>query len=194
MFRNFAYLLSLLAILFLGACGKYSAGGPPTPTNQQITELTQAIQALGPDVDPEEARRAAQVAFTYPLQLAREYQVSDPAIIHNIKVNQGLRPRGLCWHWAQDMETRLAQEDFQTLDLHRAIGNSEKALRIDHSTVVISAKGDGMYDGLVLDPWRWGGTLFWGDPKLDKKYEWIPRKRVFELKRGRRQSRSSASG
>jgi len=193
MFRNFAYLLSLMTVFVLAACGKYSAG-PPTPGSNQIAELAQAIQALGPDVDPEEAQRAAYVAFTYPLQLAREYQITDPPIIHNIKVNQGLRPRGLCWHWAQDMETRLAQENFKTLDLHRAIGNSEKALRIDHSTVVISAKGDGMYDGLVLDPWRWGGKLFWGDPKLDKKYEWIPRQKVFELKRGRLVRHLQATG
>jgi len=194
MFRNFAYLLSLLTALFLGACGKYSADGPPTPSTQQIAELSSSIQALGPDIDPQEAHRAAQIAFTYPLQLAQQYQITDPPIIHNIKVNRGTRPRGLCWHWAQDMETRLAQENFQTLDLHRAIGNSEKALRIDHSTVVISAKDDGMYDGLVLDPWRWGGKLFWGDPKLDKKYEWIPRQRVFNLKRERRQTRPQTAG
>ena len=194
MFRNFAYLLSLLTALFLGACGKYSADGPPTPSTQQIAELTSSIQALGPNIDPQEAHRAAQIAFTYPLQLAQQYQITDPPIIHNIKVNRGTRPRGLCWHWAQDMETRLAQENFQTLDLHRAIGNSEKALRIDHSTVVISAKDDGMYDGLVLDPWRWGGKLFWGDPKLDKKYEWIPRQRVFNLKRERRQTRPQTAG
>jgi len=190
MFRKIAYLLSVLTVLSLAACGKPAANAPPVPTDSQITELAQAIQALGPDVDPEEARRAAHIAFTYPLQLAKEYRVTDAPIIHNIKVNRGTRPRGLCWHWAQDMETRLAQENFKTLDLHRAIGNSEKALRIDHSTVVISAKGYGMYDGLVLDPWRWGGKLFWGDPKLDKKYEWIPRQKVFELKRQRRQTRS----
>lgn len=182
MIRKFASLLSLMAILIIAGCGKAPSDGPPQASQNQVTELTLAIQALGPNIDPVEATRAANIAYNYPLQLAREYRITDSPLIHNIKVNRGKRPRGLCWHWAQDMETRLAAEQFQTLDLHRAIGNSEVALRIDHSTVIISAKGDGMNDGLVLDPWRYGGRLFWGEPLADIKYEWISRTEVFRLK------------
>jgi len=181
MINKIASVISLLAILIVSGC----SDNIPTPTDRQIVELASNIRALGPDVDPAEAQRAAHIAFTYPLQLAQQYQITDPPILHNIKVNRGTRPRGLCWHWAQDMETRLAQEAFQTLDLHRAIGNSEVALRIDHSTVIVSAKDDTMNQGLVLDPWRHGGKLFWGEPLADKKYEWIPRADVFELKRQR---------
>ena len=175
-------LLSLLAFLVMASCATAPANGPPQPSQSQINQLAQAIAALGPNVSAEEAMRAANVAYLYPLQLAKEYQITDSPLIHNIKVNRGTRPRGLCWHWAQDMETRLAAEHFQTLDLHRAIGNSEVALRIDHSTVIITAKGDAMNDGLVLDPWRHGGKLFWGEPLKDTKYEWISRNEVFRLK------------
>lgn len=185
MLRKAASLLSLLAILMIMGCGKAPPNGPPQASQNQINELTHSIQALGPNIDPEEARRAAHIAYNYPLQLAREYQITDSPLIHNVKVNRGKRPRGLCWHWAQDMELRLAAEQFKTLDLHRAIGNSEVALRIDHSTVIISAKGDGMNDGLVLDPWRYGGRLFWGNPVADTKYEWISRAEVFALKTAR---------
>ena len=185
MIRKAASLLSLLAILIVAGCGKAPNGNPPMPSQNQINELALSIQALGPEVSHKEATRAAHIAYTYPLQLAREYQITDAPLIHNIKVNRGKRPRGLCWHWAQDMETRLAQEQFQTLDLHRAIGNSEVALRIDHSTVIISAKGGAMNDGLVLDPWRYGGKLFWGKPLADTKYDWIERSEVFALKNAR---------
>lgn len=185
MIRKAASLFSVLAFLIVAGCASAPANGPPQASQNQINELAQAIQALGPNVDPVEARRAADIAFNYPLQLAREYQITDSPLIHNIKVNRGKRPRGLCWHWAQDMETRLAQENFVTLDLHRAIGNSEVALRIDHSTVIVSAKGDGMNDGLVVDPWRYGGRLFWGNPLEDTKYEWISRAEVFALKSAR---------
>ncbi len=181
MINKIAGVISLLAFLIVSGC----SSAIPTPTDRQIVELASAIRALGPDVDPAEAARAAHIAYTYPLQLAQQYQITDPPILHNIKVNRGTRPRGLCWHWAQDMETRLAQGDFQTLDLHRAIGNSEIALRIDHSTVVISTKGGAMNDGLVLDPWRYGGKLFWGKPLADTKYDWITRVEVFALKNAR---------
>ncbi len=185
MFRKATSLLSVLAFLIIAGCTSVPANGPPQASQAQINELARAIQALGPNVDPAEAARAADIAFNYPLQLAREYQITDSPLIHNIKVNRGRRPRGLCWHWAQDMETRLAQEQFVTLDLHRAIGNSEVALRIDHSTVIVSAKGDAMNDGLVLDPWRNAGRLFWGNPLEDTKYEWISRAEVFALKAAR---------
>lgn len=185
MLRKATSLLPLMAMLIVAACAGAPKDGPPQASQNQINELARSIQALGEHVDPEEAARAARIAYDYPLQLAKQYQVTDAPLIHNIKVNRGTRPRGLCWHWAQDMETRLALEAFQTLDLHRAIGNSEVALRIDHSTVIISAKGDAMNDGLVLDAWRYGGRLFWGNPVTDTKYDWIARAEVFALKAAR---------
>jgi len=185
MIKKAASLLSIMTLVFVAACTSVPKDGPPKASQTQINALTQAIQALGPHVDAAEAARAARIAYDFPLQLAKQYQITDAPLIHNIKVNRGTRPRGLCWHWAQDMETKLAQEQFQTLDLHRAIGNSEVALRIDHSTVILSAKGGQMNDGLVLDPWRHGGRLFWGKPLDDTKYEWISRTEVFALKSAR---------
>ncbi|MGB2201321.1 MAG: hypothetical protein ACPH5G_08295, partial [Pseudooceanicola atlanticus] len=116
--------------------------------------------------------------ITYPLALRAQYEVTDPPLIHNTKVNMGLRPRGLCWHWAEDLENRLAAENFQTLDLHRAIANADK-LRIDHSTVILSAQGDTMEQGIVLDGWRKGGDLFWALVPEDRRYEWERRDVVF---------------
>ena len=96
----------------------------------------------------------------------------------------GLRPRGLCYHWADDLEARLKQEQFQTLQLHRAIANSTN-IRIEHSTAIVSRKGDTMQQGIILDPWRFGGRLFWAPLPEDKKYIWIPRQQVFEAKLAR---------
>ncbi|MGY9046531.1 hypothetical protein P775_21835 [Puniceibacterium antarcticum] len=153
------------------------------PDEAKIAELSQAIATLGPKVDPSEARRAARIAVEYPRRLAMEYGVTDPPIIHNMKVNSGLRPRGLCWHWARDMAARLNQEDFQTLELHHSIANADTTFRIEHSSIVISAQGNNMYDGLILDPWRYGGALYWGAPLQDTSYKWRPRQEVWDYKR-----------
>ncbi|ETX30085.1 hypothetical protein RISW2_18000 [Roseivivax isoporae LMG 25204] len=171
-------LLILLAAMALSACGAAPRETPAAADPAEIAELRQAILALGPDIDPEEADRAARVAYTYPLQLRQSYGVTDSAIVHNIKVNNGTRPRGLCWHWADDMEARLDRENFRTLELHRAIGNAGIPFRIEHSTVIVSARGEDMFDGLVLDPWRWGGDLYWGPPAEDDRYRWEPRQTV----------------
>ncbi|WP_244952321.1 hypothetical protein [Ruegeria arenilitoris] len=178
MFKPMIWALTTLAILGLGAC----SSAPPARSDD-VARLAAQIQALGPEVDPEEAQRAARVTYAYTAQLAQEYQITDPPLIHNAKVNKGLRPRGLCWHWAEDIERRLKQENFRTLTLHRAIANADNPFRIDHSTAIISRRGDSMYDGVVLDPWRYGGVLFWSPLREDTRYDWVPRDIVLEKRR-----------
>ncbi len=178
MFKPTIWALTTLAILGLGAC----ASAPPARSDD-VARLAAQIQALGPEVDPDEAQRAARVTYAYTAQLAQEYQITDPPLIHNAKVNKGLRPRGLCWHWAEDIERRLKQENFRTLTLHRAIANADNPFRIDHSTAIISRRGDSMNDGIILDPWRYGGVLFWAPLREDTRYEWVPRDIVLEKRR-----------
>lgn len=158
----------------LAGCG----APPPPPDPQDVTRLAAAIRATGPEVDPEEAARAARIAYAYTHQLALEYEITDPPLVHNTKVNMGLKPRGLCWHWARDMENRLKLENFQTLDLHRAVANADNRFRLEHSTAIISAKGDDFRDGIVLDPWRKGGRLTWAPVAWDRDYNWEPRNEV----------------
>lgn len=158
----------------LAGCG----APPPPPEESDVTRLAAAILDLGPQVDPEEAARAARISYEHSHRLALEYEITDPPIVHNTKVNMGLKPRGLCWHWARDMEDRLKLENFQTLDLHRAVANADNAFRLEHSTAVISAKGDSFREGIVLDPWRKGGRLTWAPVAWDKDYTWEPRNEV----------------
>ena len=76
-----------IAVLLLGLIAGCSAV-PETPHND-AAGLAPAIASLGPGVDPEEARRAAAIAQGYSLQLAQEYQITDPPYVHNYKVQIG---------------------------------------------------------------------------------------------------------
>jgi len=165
------------AMLLLAACA-----APPPPQPEEVSRLAAAIRGLGPEVDPEEADRAAKMAYRHTHDLALEYQITDPPIVHNTKVNMGLKPRGLCWHWARDMEDRLEAENFQTLDLHRAVANADNAFRLEHSTAIISARGYPYDAGIVLDPWRKGGRLTWAGVREDTAYDWQPRDEVVARK------------
>ena len=49
---------------------------------------------------------------------------------------------------------------------------SASAVQIAHYTAVISRRGDTIYDGIVLDPWRFGGDLYWAPTDADETYEW----------------------
>ncbi|PWE32479.1 hypothetical protein DDZ14_10480 [Maritimibacter sp. 55A14] len=193
-FRKVLSALALLAMLTAAGCAaKTGPEGPPPATQSDISGLAQGIRGLGPEVDPEEAARAARIAYEYTHQLALEYEITDPPIVHNTKVNLGMRPRGLCKDWADDMEARLRQEDFATLDLHRAIGNAGIPLRLEHSTVVVSRRGDSVYDGLVIDPWRKGGVLHWTPIMEDEDYVWRARQEVFRQKIRQRQAQAMVS-
>jgi hypothetical protein len=173
---------ALIAALLLFAVAACSVPAPAPGSDAEIAALAGGIRALSPEVDPDEAARAARISYETSFALARAYKITDPPLIHNSKVNAGTRPRGLCYHWAEDMEARLNREGFRTLDMTRAIANSEKRFFIEHSTAVITAKGAPMAAGIVLDPWRKGGTLFWSPVGDDPRYDWLPREEVLRAK------------
>jgi hypothetical protein len=153
---------------------------------QRIHELELAILDLGENIKPDEAHRAATIAIEYPLELAQEYEISDPPLMHNFLVNIGVKPRGLCTDWTYDLLTRLQQERFRSLGLHWGIANYDSLFRIEHSTVIISVRGEPLSRGIVLDPWRHSGQLFWAKTLEDPEYQWKPHAEIHAVKRERK--------
>ncbi|MXX89166.1 MAG: hypothetical protein F4213_10235 [Boseongicola sp. SB0677_bin_26] len=186
-------VIVLPALLSLWGCGADLERHAP-PSESDIASLEGMILALGPGVSAEEAGRAARVALRHTRELAVSYQIKGSPLWHNMQVNLGIKERGLCWHWAEDIETRLLAEQLETLEIHRAIANAFDPLRIEHSTAVISRKGDGLARGIVLDPWRLGGTLTFVPVLEDPDYEWEERQRVLAKKRQRSAGRLAVPG
>lgn len=188
-FRFLLALPALLPVLLLPGCATSTVPTElaPRAAEARIGELSLALMALGDDIDSGEARRAAAIAIEYPLVLAREYEISDPPLVHNTLVNLGVKPRGLCVDWTSDLLARLHEERFHSFKLHWGVANYESVFRIEHSTVIISARGDSLQQGLVLDPWRYSGQLFWAKTPQDVEYEWKPHAEVQALKRQRRE-------
>ncbi|OED45992.1 hypothetical protein AB838_21360 [Rhodobacteraceae bacterium (ex Bugula neritina AB1)] len=180
--------LMILAAAMLAGCA-----ATPTATKNDVEALSLAIRSLDPQVDAEEARRAAEIAYSHSARLAEQYNVTTSPIIHNTLVNSGVKDRGICVHYAEDMQARLNQENFQTLTMLRAIAEPKNEFRIDHSTAVIAATGDGIHDGIVLDPWRHGGKLYWSATIEDPRYNWEPRLKVLRRKYERRIAKEAAA-
>ena len=183
--RHKLLVTAWLILLILPACATTPAPVAPNLVDEsmRISELTQEIIALDERIDPHEARLAATIAIRYSRELAEQYKISGSAISHNLKVNLGLRERGLCIHWTEDLLARLQREKFKSLDLHWAIANYESAFRLEHSTVIVSANNASLYHGLVLDPWRNSGELFWSPTLEDERYPWRPKAEIMALKR-----------
>jgi hypothetical protein len=153
-----------LSLLLLAGCASpgHQRGAP--------ADLAARLRGLGPAVSPGEATLAADVACTYSLELAREYRVVRPAILHNVLVNLGARKRGLCFQWADDLSAKLESLNLRTLELHRGVARLETPR--EHSCVVLTAPGQAFEQGVVLDAWRHSGRLHWSGVTEDK-YPWI---------------------
>lgn len=164
-----AMILGAGAIGLLAGCaGTPEAVGPTEGSDA----LERALLALGPNVDRAEAARAARLAYATADELAHEYEITDSPLVHNAKVNIGMKERGLCYHWARDIQTRMTHARFATLQFNRLVANAENPFRLEHSTAVVFARGDHWKNGIVLDPWRTGGTLHWDHVRADTRYDW----------------------
>ncbi len=157
--------LTVLLLLLISACSQQQ-----TLTNDDNhAALTQALSTLLDNNSPE-SQQIAYTAIYYPLQLAEQYDSGNSAIFHNALVNLGIKPRGLCCHWTRDLMDELQQLNLQRYDLHWGVSHYGSLLQ-EHSTVVITKKDEPFNSGMVLDPWRNSGQLFWSLITKDK-YTW----------------------
>jgi len=139
--------------------------------SKKIEDLYQAIMSLGPNIIPSEARFVAREAVLYPKVLANRYQLTSPPLYHNMLVNYGKRPRGLCYQWTHDLGKQV-NRPMKSLQFFHAVAFRRDYWR-EHNTLVVAAKGKGVPDGIILDPWRNSGDLFWSRVKDDHKYPWV---------------------
>ena len=160
------FITSLLWLALAGLLGFTGCASPvirssrvPGWTAEKSTNLAHDLRALGPEVDVWEARSLAETACASSVELAVQYRATRPAWFHNMLVNAGLRPRGLCYHWANDLGERLATVPMQTLEIHYVV--ARRATPREHHALVITRRGAPFTEGLVLDAWRRSGELTW---------------------------------
>jgi hypothetical protein len=186
MLNNKTFQLSIIlsAFLFLSACSSIRYEGVnlnkqgntvisaiEPRDNSKINDLYNAIMHLGPNIIPSEAQFVAREAVLYPKVLANRYKLMSPPLFHNVLVNYGKRPRGLCYQWTHDMGKQI-NRPMKSLQFYHGVAFRQNYWK-EHSTLVVTAKGKGVPDGIVLDPWRNSGLLFWSLVKDDKKYPWV---------------------
>lgn len=142
-------------------------------TRASIKSLNKALKAMSPSIDPAEAKEVAYDAHVYPMHLANEWNLTWPPLLHNVLRNNKHRQLGLCTDWTQAMRARMYKKRLKTFDLWWGVaflGNSWR----EHSTLVVTAKGAPFNSGVILDPWRNSGKLFWSKVPDDYKYPWKP--------------------
>ncbi|MFC5453710.1 hypothetical protein [Prosthecobacter fluviatilis] len=162
-------LCSLLVSLALASC---VSTGTLAEHQEKARRLSHDLQQLSPSVDAREADRLATTAIEESAKLAADFKPFIHPWMNNGLVNVGLRKRGLCYQWRDDLFPHLFHLKLKTLDLH--LSASKRDTWQEHHGIVVTAKGQRFEDGLVIDPWRHGGRLWWGLLKNDKSHPWKP--------------------
>lgn len=133
---------------------------------KSIKDLRDALVALSPrTVDPREADLLSFTAHTTSRQLAREYGVTGDPAVHNYLIHIGAKKRGICADYTHDIGARLRDLGFKTLVLHW--GTAWEKESDENNALVVTARNQSFYEGIVLDGWRRAGRLFWCHVKDD---------------------------
>jgi len=152
----------IIAFLFLAHVATAS-------DERSIKELTKALVALAADVDPAEAQSLSVTAHTTARRLKREYRVVLNPEFTVFLYNIGMRKRGWCGHWAQDIGAELKELKLKTLVLHW--GEAYPNTTSENNALVVTARNQPFDQGIIIDGWRRAGRLFWCQVKKDDEYE-----------------------
>ena len=157
----------IVLIVAVSACCEITAWAQD---EKSIKDLRDALVALSPrTVDPREAELLSFTAHTTSRQLAREYGVTGDPAVHNYLINIGVKKRGICADYTHDIGARLRDLRFKTLVLHW--GTAWEKESDENNALIVTARNQSFYDGIVLDGWRRAGRLFWIHVKDDAEYE-----------------------
>ena len=152
----------IIAFLFLAHVATAS-------DERSIKELTKALVALAPDVDPGEAQSLSVTAHTKARSLKRQYRVVLNPEFTVFLYNIGMRKRGWCGHWAQDIGAELKELKLKTLVLHW--GEAYPNTTSENNALVVTTHNQPFDEGIIIDGWRRAGRLFWCQVKKDDEYE-----------------------
>lgn len=118
----------------------------------------------------EEANVLAITLVNQTYVLKKKYKSIFIPILHNMMIDVGIRKRGACKHWAEDLlaQLRPLERNFYYL----AWGEANVGTIMEHNVAVVIPRGRPFEDGLLYDPWRTSGKPFWVRVSDDHHYNW----------------------
>nr|MBF0222193.1 hypothetical protein [Desulfobulbaceae bacterium] len=164
---------SVIAIAFiyflLSGCLHHHKRLEPETTAEAKLLQGDLVTALGYQDD--EAERLAKTALFTTRTLSQKYRPARFPLFNNFLVHIGLKSRGLCCHWTEELLNSLQDLELKQFSIIWAVSNYG-GFR-EHSSVAVIPANQPFENGLILDPWRNAGILYWGQISKDT-YDWQP--------------------
>lgn len=117
-----------------------------------------------------EATLLAVGLFDETKVLKKKYKSIFIPIFHNMMIDVGIRKRGACKHWAEDLLEYVRPIQRRFFDA--AWGEANAGTFMEHNVAVIIPQGQKFETGILFDPWRTSGRAFWIKVTGDKHYKW----------------------
>lgn len=167
-----AVLVGVFVLVCSGCAGPQASDSAAIGQETGPGSLHHALIALGLDVSSDEATLVTASVVGATDRLAREYRMTSPPLLHNVLVNAGLRDKGRCCDWTNDLLRVLRGLSVESLEFKWAVSRFGDGYR-EHSSVIVLAKDSNWEDGLIVDPWRTAGRTFWVRAGDDHPYPWV---------------------
>lgn len=135
--------------------------GDVAKAEKLATELT----SLSPRVNHDEAKLLAECAFATVTKLRREYRMFGTPIFNNFLIYHGLRKRGYCYQWSEDLLVAFDKLNLKTLEVRW--GEYDPNTWRENNCIVVTAKGQPFKRGIMLECWRHLGHLYFGPVASD---------------------------
>ncbi len=161
------HYFKLVCLAFLVGC----TVKVPSISQYNVKELSVLLTSLDRQVPPKEAMLLSQDIYQKTQELTKNFKLMYPPAWHNTLVNVGLREKGLCYHWSDALYTYLNAQDYTSFEFH-LLGANINEYFFEHNALAIVAKNKKVEDGLVIDPWRNSGKLYFSRIKDDVSYQW----------------------
>lgn len=161
------FIPAFLCVFFLFGCAVKVA----SPSHTRIDDLSHLLYTLDTSIPKEEALQLSKDIFQETKALTKEFEMTSPPQYHNFLVNIGVKEKGLCYHWSDAFYTYFAHKTYPSFEFHLMGANIGKYWT-EHNVMVVVAKGMPAEEGIVIDPWRESGRLYFSKVKEDTKYVW----------------------
>jgi hypothetical protein len=118
----------------------------------------------------EEAIRLASGLIDETERLKTKYKSFFIPIFHNMMIDVGVKKRGACKHWAEDLLSYLRKVDRKYFTVTWGEAHAKKFT--EHNVAVVFPEYGRFDDGILFDPWRTSGKPFWVAVTADPHYHW----------------------
>ena len=166
------HFFSLFFLLFLLQGCAVNSPAPQASDMYRLAHLLQSQDShISIHISSLESLKLSKDIFSKTQSLSKAFKMTSPPQYHNFLVTIGLREKGLCYDWSDALYAYLTQREYPSFEFHLMGANIGKYWT-EHNSLVVVAKGLAIEEGIIIDPWRNSGKLYFSKVKEDGNYSW----------------------